>query len=131
MPEYMCLPWVFFFLCIVDRCRSLSFPLVFLVIDGGDFVLSRVRSKKQPPSLLRVSAAAVGMLFAPLLCVWEPQAQVPSPPSPARVLPVLLWRMVNGLGSGTFTHGCVLPCWAWSDQRPPCFILPRASRPTP
>ena len=102
---------IFFFLFIVDRCRSLNFPLVFLVINGDDFVLSRVRSKNQPPSSLSVSAAAVCMLFALLLCVWEPRAQVPSPPSPACVLPVLLWRMVNVLGSGTFTHGCAPPCW--------------------
>lgn len=81
------------------------------MINGDDFVLSRVRSKNQPPSSPSVSAAAVSMLFALLLCVWEPQAQVPSPPSPACVLPVLLWRMVNVLGSGTFTHGCVPPCW--------------------
>ena len=75
----MCVCHGFFFLCIVDRCRSLNFPLVFLVINGGDLVLSRVRSKKQPPSLLSVSVGAVGMLFARLPCVWEPQAQVPSP----------------------------------------------------
>lgn len=78
----ICVCHIFFFL-FVDRYRSTNFPLVLLVINWDVFVLSYARSKNQPLSSLNVSAAAVCMLFSLLLCVWVPQAQVLSPPSPA------------------------------------------------
>lgn len=77
-----CLGHDFFFL-FVHRCRSPNFPLVQLVISWDVFVLSSVGSVNELPSSLNVGAAAVCMLFSLLLCVWVPQAQVLSPPSPA------------------------------------------------
>lgn len=81
MPKLYAFATIFsFYLLLVQK---LQLSTVLFVINWDVFVLSNARSKNQPLSSLNVSAAAVCMLFSLLLCVWVPQAQVLSPPSPA------------------------------------------------
>lgn len=72
----------FFFLFIVDRCRSLNFPLVFFVINWDAFVLASVGSKAAS-IFADCQCSCCCVLFSLLLCVRAPEAQVLSPPSPA------------------------------------------------